>query len=55
MRATVRYGAKNVRFDTSPTPACASRPTRQPVPFDWAGQVAAFLMTDTLCEGGIRL
>jgi hypothetical protein len=50
MRATVMYGVNDVRIEHVPDVRLS-----QPVPFDWAGQVAAFLMTDTLCEGGICL
>ena len=50
MRATIMYGTNDVRIGHVPDARLS-----QPVPFDWTGQVAAFFVTDTLCEGGICL
>jgi hypothetical protein len=47
MRATLMYCANDVHIEHVPD-ARLSQP-----PFDWAGQVSGFLLTETLCEGGI--
>ena len=55
MRATIMYGTNDVRIEHV-SDARLSQPTDAPAgAVRRAGQVAAFLMTETLCEGEICL